>query len=188
MNLGRRVWLWCATLLLLCISVIAQTAPATKRIVIRAGRLLDVKTGRMLSDQAIVIEGDRIASVAPAAPVQTQGAQMIDLSQKTVLPGLIDAHTHLTMDPQYFGYNGLAISNPRAALIGAKNARLTLFAGFTTVRNVAADGFTDVALRDSINAGEVPGPRMLVSGPALGITGGHCDNNLLPLEYHAVGD
>ena len=91
------------------------------------------------------------------------------------------------MNPQ-FGYETLAISVPREALIGAKNARATLFAGFTSVRNVGASGFSDVALRDAINAGDVPGPRMLVSGPALGITGGHCDNNMLPSEYHAVGD
>ena len=77
---------------------------------------------------------------------------------------------------------------PREALTGAKNARLTLLAGFTTVRNVGARDFTDVALRDAINAGDVPGPRLLVSGPALSITGGHCDNNMLPFEYHATSD
>jgi len=80
----------------------------------------------------------------------------------------------------------LGISAPREALIGAKNARVTLEAGFTTVRNVGASDFTDVALRDAINDGDVPGPRMIVSGPALSITGGHCDNNLLPFEYHAT--
>jgi imidazolonepropionase-like amidohydrolase len=73
-------------------------------------------------------------------------------------------------------------------LTGAKNARVTLQAGFTTVRNVGASGFTDVALRDAINSGDVPGPRMLVSGPPLSITGGHADNNLLPFEYHATSD
>jgi imidazolonepropionase-like amidohydrolase len=83
-----------------------------------------------------------------------------------------------------FGYSRLAISVPREALNGARNARVTLDAGFTTIRNVGASGFTDVALRDAINAGDVPGPRMLVSGPALSITGGHCDNNLLPFESH----
>jgi imidazolonepropionase-like amidohydrolase len=91
------------------------------------------------------------------------------------------------MDPK-FGYERLAISVPRQTLTGAKNARLTLLAGFTTVRNVGAGGYSDVALRDAVNAGDVPGPRMLVSGPALSITGGHCDNNMLPYEYHAVGD
>jgi imidazolonepropionase-like amidohydrolase len=102
-----------------------------------------------------------------------------------VLPGLIDAHTHLTFNPR-FGYDTLAISVPREALIGAKNARVTLLAGFTSVRNVGANAFSDVALRDAINAGDVPGPRIDASGPALGITGGHCDNNLLPYEYHAT--
>jgi imidazolonepropionase-like amidohydrolase len=104
-----------------------------------------------------------------------------------VLPGLIDAHTHITFTPN-FGYSRLAISVPREALNGARNARVTLDAGFTTIRNVGASGFADVALRDAINAGDVPGPRMLVSGPALSITGGHCDDNLLPFEWHVHSD
>jgi imidazolonepropionase-like amidohydrolase len=155
-------------------------------VVVRAGRLLDVKSGKVLADQAIVIEGDRIVSVGPAAAVAA-GATVINLANATVLPGLIDAHTHLTFNPS-FGYQTLGISIPREALIGAHNARLTLEAGFTTVRNVHANGSSDVALRDAINAGDVPGPRMLVSGPALSITGGHCDNNLLPFEYHATNE
>src|SRR5258708_3636196 len=164
----------------------AQQAP--KRTIVHAGKLLDVKTGNTLSDQAIVIEGGKIVSVGSMSGVKpSSDDQRIELGSATVLPGLIDAHTHLTMNPQ-FGYDGLAISIPREALIGAKNARITLQAGFTTVRNVGADGYADVALRDAINAGDVPGPRMLVSGPPLGITAGHCDNNLLPFEYHATGD
>jgi imidazolonepropionase-like amidohydrolase len=159
-------------------------APVAKTVVIRAGHLLDVKTGKMLANQIIVIQGDKIASVGADAQIPA-GAQVVDLSNATVLPGLIDAHTHITFNPN-FGYSRLAISVPREALIGAKNARVTLDAGFTTIRNVGASGYTDVALRDAINAGDVPGPRMMVSGPALSITGGHCDNNLLPFDYHAT--
>ncbi len=157
-----------------------------RRVVVKAGRLLDVKTGEIARDQAIVIENDKIISVGAAKDANTTGAAIVDLSRATVLPGLIDAHTHLTGDPYHFGYNGLGISIPREALTGAKNARTTLEAGFTTVRNVGAGGYSDVALRDAINEGDIPGPRMLVSGPPLGITGGHCDNNLLPFEYHVA--
>jgi imidazolonepropionase-like amidohydrolase len=161
---------------------------SSKNVVIHAGHVLDVKTGKMLSDQTIVIENGKIVSVGAAAQAKAPAdAVRIELPNATVLPGLIDAHTHLTMDPM-FGYEELSISIPREALTGAKNARVTLLAGFTTVRNVGAEGYTDVALRDAINAGDLQGPRMLVSGPPLSITGGHGDNNLLPFEYHATAD
>jgi imidazolonepropionase-like amidohydrolase len=164
---------------------VTQAVSAARHVVIRPGHLLDVKTGNTLAGQAIVIEDDKIVSVGPAADVKpAPGTETIDLPNATVLPGLIDAHTHLTVDNGQFGYQGLGISVPREALTGAKNARITLEAGFTTVRNVGASGYSDVALRDAINAGDVPGPRMLVSGPPLGITGGHCDENLLPSEFH----
>jgi len=164
---------------------VAQTS---RHVAVHAGHLLDVKSGKLLADQTLVIEDGRIISSGAAAEAKVPAdAVRIELPDATVLPGMIDAHTHLTFDPK-FGFEELGISIPREALTGAKNARLTLLAGFTTVRNVGANGFSDVALRDAINAGEVSGPRMLVSGPAMGITGGHCDNNLLPYEYHAVGD
>ena len=153
---------------------------------VRCGKLLDVRSGRMLADQVVVFdENGVITAVGPAASTKLPGGvAAIDLSAATCLPGLIDVHTHLTGDPSSNGYQGLGISVPREAITGVKNARLTLRAGLTTVRNVGASGFTDVALRDGINAGEIEGPRMLVSGPPLGITGGHCDNNLLPSEFH----
>ena len=160
-----------------------QMAPV-KTVVIHAGRMLDVKTGKTLTGQTIVTQGDKITSVGAEAQVPA-GATVIELPNATVLPGLIDAHTHITFTPN-FGYSRLAISVPREALTGARNAKVTLEAGFTTIRNVGASGYADVALRDAVNAGDVPGPRMLVSGPALSITGGHCDNNLLPFDYHAT--
>lgn len=174
-----------AIFFLCCLTAIAQNP---RRVAIHAGRLLDVKTGKILADQTLLIEDGKIIAVGASSGTKVPtDATRIDLPNATVLPGLIDAHTHLTMDPK-FGYERLATSSPREALIGARNARLTLLAGFTTARNVGARDFTDVALRDSINAGDVPGPRLLVSGPPLSITGGHCDNNMLPFEYHATSD
>jgi imidazolonepropionase-like amidohydrolase len=167
---------------LLLFSPLAFAAPGA----VRCGKLLDVRSGRTLSDQVVVFDDSgTILSVGPSASAKLPaGPAPLDLSNATCLPGLIDVHTHLTSDPSGNGYAGLGISVPREAIIGVKNARATLLAGFTTVRNVGAGNFTDVALRDAINAGDVQGPRMRVSGPPLGITGGHCDNNLLPFEFH----
>ena len=165
---------------------IAQTAtPASDRIIVHAGRLLDVSSGRWLTNQNISIEGDKITRVAPGTATAEAGWSLVDLGNAAVLPGLIDCHVHLTLNPSSFGYELLGISEARQTLIGAANARKTLLAGFTTVRNVGAWGFTDVALRDAVNDGDVIGPRMLVSGMPLSITGGHFDNTMLPWEYHA---
>jgi len=151
---------------------------------VRCGKLLDVRTGKLLVDQTIVFDDRGSITSVGSNPTLPTGVTAIDLSGATCLPGLIDVHTHLTSDPSYNGYAGLGVSVPKEAITGAKNAARTLHAGFTTVRNVGAGNFTDVALRDGINEGGIPGPRMLVSGPAMGITGGHCDNNLLPFEFH----
>jgi imidazolonepropionase-like amidohydrolase len=154
-------------------------------IYVKAGKLLDVRTGKVSANQAILIRGERIEKIGPASSLGAPaGAKVIDLSNSTVLPGLIDAHAHLTSDHRIQGYAGLGVSIPRETLYGVLNARKTIEAGFTTIRNVAADGYSDVALRDAINEGEILGPRMRASGPPLGITGGHCDDTLLPSEFH----
>ncbi|HEY3928253.1 MAG TPA: amidohydrolase family protein [Candidatus Koribacter sp.] len=170
--------------LVFCAAALGQTSNTT--VVVKAGRLLDVKTGQYTTNVNIVIENGVIKSVGAATG--PADAKVIDLSNMTVLPGLTDAHTHLTFNTEDVGLKALTISPEREALDGAANARVTLLAGFTTVRNVGASAFSDVALRDVINEGRLPGPRMLVSGPALSITGGHADENLLPWEYHLSAD
>jgi imidazolonepropionase-like amidohydrolase len=167
----------------------AQT-PAHGRTLVRAAHVLDVRTGRMLSGQTVVVEGERIVRLAPSGSVVAAPSDTtIELPGATLLPGLIDMHTHLTFDLSSLGYQGLGISTAREALRGARNARRTLEAGFTTVRNLGASDYADVALRDAIADGDVVGPRLVASGPALGITGGHCDENLLPpsFGFHAGG-
>jgi imidazolonepropionase-like amidohydrolase len=167
----------------------ADEAPTPSRILIRAGHVLDVRSGNETADQTIIVTGGAISGIAATntTPKNPQDRE-IDLRSMTVLPGLIDVHTHMTMDTNFDPYHELSTSVAKSALIGAHNAKVTLEAGFTSVRNVGAAGFADVDLRDAINADLIAGPHMQVSGPALGITGGHCDENLLPFEYHAQGD
>jgi len=165
------------------------TNPAPQRTLVRSGHLLDVKTGKLLDGQTLVVVGDTIQSIAPSTQLPAQpGDTVIDLGGLTVLPGLIDVHTHLTMDTNFQPYHELTETDAKEAINGVVNARTTLLAGITSVRNVAAGGYTDVDLRDAINSGQIAGPHMQVSGPALGITGGHCDNDLLPIKYHSTGD
>ena len=172
-------------------SLFAQPAanPPAARTLVRAGHLLDVKTGKLLDNQTIVVVGDTIQSIAATASVPAQPADtVIDLGGLTVLPGLIDVHTHLTRNPDFDPYRELASTNAKETINGVVNARTTLMAGITSVRNVGTGGFTDVDLRDAINSGQIAGPHMLVSGPPLSITGGHCDENLLPVQYHVAAD
>jgi len=157
-------------------AALAQT-PATA---IRAGTLIDGRGGPALQNAIVVVRDGRIEAVGTDVAVPA-GARVIDLSSYTVLPGLIDAHVHMT--GRHIG-EGRNWEDSRVrdlpqedAIRGVRNARLTLEAGFTTVRNVGAGDFSDVALRNMIDAGVVPGPRMLVAAHSLGITGGHCDTN-----------
>jgi imidazolonepropionase-like amidohydrolase len=142
--------------------------------VVTAARVLDVAAGRMVRPATVVISGDRIVRLGGPAPA---GARVIDLGDVTLLPGLIDLHTHLTTDlnaPGYFA-EPVRMTPAPAGLRGARNALVTLRAGFTTVRDVVTLGFADVALARAIERGFVPGPRVYPSAHAIGITGGHCD-------------
>ncbi|WMW81890.1 amidohydrolase family protein [Undibacterium cyanobacteriorum] len=161
---------------------VAMAAESSNAVVIKAARMLNAQDGKWIAPAMLVVRDDKIVAAGSSVSVPN-GAKVIDLGNKSLLPGLIDMHTHLTGDPESAGYSVVALSMPRVALTGAKNARLTLEAGFTTVRDVGAEGYTDIALRDAINAGDVPGPRMVASGPALGITGGHCDETIHAPEY-----
>jgi imidazolonepropionase-like amidohydrolase len=153
---------------------LAGPGAAQETTVLRAARLLDITAGRIVRPAVVVVRGDRIERVGGAAPA---AARVIDLGDVTLLPGLIDLHTHLTGDLSSPDWLTEAVRGTPArwALRGAANARTTLRAGFTTVRDVGAGGFADVALMRAIDAGFVPGPRIYPSGHAIGITGGHCD-------------
>ena len=174
----------------LALLLLFAAAAGAESIVIKPGYLVDIDSGERLAGQAVLIEDGRITEVGVASELEwPKDARIIELNGLTLLPGLSDAHVHLTSNHDQHGFRRLAASIPRQALTGAHNARITLEAGFTTVRNVGAPGFTDVALRDAIADGEIPGPSLIVSGPPVGITGGHCsDNNLLPPQFNAVGE
>ena len=174
------------------ITVIAQQPTymaTTGRTLLRAGAVLDVRSGREMRDETVVVEGDRITSLGTTTSLPAKaGDREVDLRAYTLMPGLIDVHTHLTGVTDFDPYFELTMTPGKEAILGVENARTTLEAGFTTVRNVGANGWTDVALRDEINEGHIPGPHMQVSGPPLGITGGHMDENLLPFQYHVQGE
>jgi len=156
----------------------AAPAEAPAPIVLRARALLDVAAGRLVEGAVVVVEGERITAVGPAnVPEAPGGAREIDLGDAVLLPGLIDMHTHLTGDLEGDWVHRDVTEGPADwALRGARNAGRTLRAGFTTVRDVGAGGFADVALMRAIDAGLIEGPRMFPAGHAIGIAGGHADS------------
>ncbi|QJE72799.1 amidohydrolase family protein [Aerophototrophica crusticola] len=158
-------------------------------VMVTADRMLDVQAGRYLEKPALLVRDGRIVEVGTqgqlAAPADTE---IVNLAGLTILPGLIDMHVHLTGRHDMHGFRRLEQSPVDEAINGVVHAERTLKAGFTTARNVGAGGYADVALKKAIDQGRVPGPRLWVSGPSIGATGGHCDNNLLPPRFQAKGD
>ena len=165
-------------------------SPPASRLVVHAARMLDVDSGRMIANPYVLVEGDHVVSVdtAPAA-----GVRVVELGDKTLLPGLIDVHVHLTGDPTIstgnYYQDALTQGPMDSAVMAPTFAKRTLDAGFTTVRNVGAPGYIDVALRNAINRGLLQGPRMLVATVPIGATGGHVDETtgFAPdIEFHGV--
>jgi imidazolonepropionase-like amidohydrolase len=160
-------------------------APAPASTVVTADRMLDVSTGRYVDKPAILIGDDgRIQQVGSLASMQLPaGVKHIDLPGETLLPGLIDMHVHLTSLAEIGGYQGLKYTDNFWTAVGVANAKKTLDAGFTTVRNVGSSNFDDVALEQAIDGGWLPGPRIVPATYAIGATGGHCDDSGLPPYY-----
>lgn len=150
-------------------------------VVILADRLLDVRAGRYVNEPRIEVVAGRITSiVADGNEAVTPDVKVVDLRGRTLVPGLIDMHVHLDMDPSYGGYTYLQFSDRYWSVLSVGHAQRTLEAGFTTVRNVGSDQWNDVGLRQAIDEGKVPGPRVVTAGYAIGATGGHCDSTYFP--------
>ena len=160
----------------------ALAEPAAPRtVVVTADKMVDVLTGKTVDYPAVFITDGRITSVADARTVRwSDKVKHIDLSGKTILPGLIDMHVHLTSLAEIGGYRDLQYTDSFWSAVGVANAAKTLKAGFTSVRNVGAADFQDVGLRQAIDGGWVVGPRITTATYAIGATGGHCDDNKLP--------
>ncbi len=162
-----------------CLLLTATHAKADT-VVLTAAHMIDVMAGRETDSPLVIIQDGRILSVGKQGDATPQGARHIDLGTRTILPGLIDMHVHLTSDPTLSGYKGLEYTDAFWTVVGVANAKKTLEAGFTTVRNVGSSFFSDVALKQGIEHGYIPGPRIVPATYALGATGGHCDATEFP--------
>jgi len=173
-------------LFLLVLQTYAQSTPPHP-IVLHAAHMLDVKTGKMLEPAEILVEGDRIAEVGKSVK-HPAGAEVIDLGDRTLLPGLIDAHVHLFLHPGAEDLQTVEESVPQRTITATLQARDDLMAGFTAERDMGTEGAgsADTAVRNAINRGSIPGPRMRISGNAINILGGHEDAIGYNPEQHVL--
>jgi imidazolonepropionase-like amidohydrolase len=166
-------------------AVFVAGAACAKTVAVSADRLLDVATGRYVDKPLVVITDGRVAAVERQGDQVPAGAERIDLPGVTLLPGLIDMHVHLTSTPVYGGYRRFQFTDSFWEAVGTANAKSTLLAGFTSVRNVGSRNYEDVGLMQAIDEGWVEGPRITPATYAFGATGGHCDETFLPPSLHA---
>ncbi len=166
---------------LIAVLALGTAARAADVVVVTAAQMLDVAAGRLVPDPQITITDGRITAVGTRGAPAPEGARRVDLAGMTVLPGLIDMHVHLTHDPRLdSGFRYYEHTDNFWTIVGVASARRTLEAGFTTVRNVGSERYDDVALKQAIEAGLVPGPRIVPATYAIGATGGHCDTTEMP--------
>ena len=174
---------------LILTALLAAAAPSAlaQNVYVTADRMLDVATGRMIAEPAIIIQDGVITQVGTKSRLQVpSAAEVVDLPGVTLLPGLIDMHTHIDADPTIGGFTGIGLPDAYAAIVSVPNAKATLEAGFTTIRNVGSGSWDDVALKAAIEAGKVIGPRIVPAGYSFGATGGHCDITGLAPSFNAA--
>ncbi|HEY7809393.1 MAG TPA: amidohydrolase family protein [Allosphingosinicella sp.] len=177
-----------ARLLLLLASLVSAAPAAAETIVVHAGRLIDDASRAPSGPSTITVENGRIVSVTDGLTPPPAGARLVDLSAKTVLPGLIDSHVHISGEPGG-DYRDEAVNTDEwATLVGVQNALITARAGFTTVRDLGSPPQVGFALRRATAEGRIPGPRILSSGPPISIIGGHGDvSGFSPKVVAALG-
>ncbi|HEX5377475.1 MAG TPA: amidohydrolase family protein [Phenylobacterium sp.] len=169
-----------ALLAAVSIIVLSACAAQARTVAVTADRLVDVATGKEADKPLVIIVDGRITRVGKQGDAVPSDAVKVDLPGVTLLPGLIDMHTHITSSPLYGGYNSLLFTDSFWPVISTAHAKATLEAGFTTIRNVGSENYDDVGLRQAIDAGFVEGPRIVTATYAIGSTGGHCDSTFFP--------
>lgn len=162
---------------------INATVVSAKTTILQPDAYVDVASGKVIKNRWVVVEDNTITGIVAKGSIKiSSDVEVIDLAGKTLLPGVMDMHVHLTNDAADNFLLRRGYSLPRKTVKAVKNAEITLMAGFTTVRNLGGPGYAVIAVRDSINSGDVPGPRIWAAGHSVGITGGHCDDNFSPPE------